>query len=491
MWLEDIISANADLLFPGVTVQAAYYFRITRDADFEIEEDEAGDLLAAIEEQIDLRQYGSVVRLELDQHTPEFIKDILVRNLTLAPYQVYTYDFRLGMSSLFELTQIDKPDLKFPLYHPATLLDTPAKESLFSIIKREDLFLHHPYDSFSPVVDFIRQAALDPQVLAIKQTLYRVGSNSPVVAALMEARQNGKQVAVLLELKARFDEENNIEWARKLEDEGVHVVYGVLGLKTHAKVCMVVRREPEGLYRYLHLGTGNYNPTTSRIYTDFSFFTCDKVMGEDVTDLFNALTGFSKKDTYAKLLVAPGRIRDQLIARINREIVCQQEHGNGYVIFKMNAMVDKACIQALYRASQAGVKIDLLIRGVCGLRPGMPGLSETITVTSHVGRFLEHSRCFYFHNGGADELFIGSADLMTRNLDRRVELLFPIENSRLRKFIVESVLTPYLKDNTQGRRLESDGTYTRIKPAPNDPPFHVQDWFISQWKDKRIKPESA
>ena len=491
VWLEDIISANVDLLFPGVTVQAAYYFRITRDADFEIEEDEAGDLLAAIEEQIDLRQYGSVVRLELDQHTPEFIKDILVRNLTLAPYQVYTYNFRLGMSSLFELTQIDKPDLKFPLYHPATLLDTPTKEPLFSIIKREDLFLHHPYDSFSPVVDFIRQAALDPQVLAIKQTLYRVGSNSPIVAALMEARQNGKQVAVLLELKARFDEENNIEWARKLEDEGVHVVYGVLGLKTHAKVCMVVRREPTGIYRYLHLGTGNYNPTTSRIYTDFSFFTCDKVMGEDVTDLFNALTGFSKKDTYAKLLVAPGGIREQIITRINREIIRQQEHGDGYLIFKMNAMVDKACIQALYRASQAGVKIDLLIRGVCGLRPGIPGLSETITVTSHVGRFLEHSRCFYFHNGGADELFIGSADLMTRNLDRRVELLFPIENSRLRKFIVETVLTPYLKDNIQGRRLESDGTYTRIKPAPDDPPFHVQNWFISQWKDQRIKPESA
>ena len=491
VWLEDIISANVDLLFPGVTVQAAYYFRITRDADFEIEEDEAGDLLAAIEEQIDLRQYGSVVRLELDQHTPEFIKDILVRNLTLAPYQVYTYNFRLGMSSLFELTQIDKPDLKFPLYHPATLLDTPTKEPLFSIIKREDLFLHHPYDSFSPVVDFIRQAALDPQVLAIKQTLYRVGSNSPIVAALMEARQNGKQVAVLLELKARFDEENNIEWARKLEDEGVHVVYGVLGLKTHAKVCMVVRREPTGIYRYLHLGTGNYNPTTSRIYTDFSFFTCDKVMGEDVTDLFNALTGFSKKDTYAKLLVAPGGIREQIITRINREIIRQQEHGDGYLIFKMNAMVDKACIQALYRASQAGVKIDLLIRGVCGLRPGMPGLSETITVTSHVGRFLEHSRCFYFHNGGADELFIGSADLMTRNLDRRVELLFPIENSRLRKFIVETVLTPYLKDNTQGRRLESDGTYTRIKPVPDDPPFHVQNWFISQWKDQRIKPESV
>ena len=491
VWLEDIISANVDLLFPGVAVQAAYFFRITRDADFEIEEDEAGDLLAAIEEQIDLRQYGSVVRLELAQDTPNFIKDILVRNLTLAPYQVYTYDFRLGLSNLMELASIERSDLKYPPLYPAGLGEPGSKESLFSLIKKEDILLHHPYDSFTPVVDFIRQAALDPKVLAIKQTLYRVGSNSPVVAALMEARQNGKQVAVLLELKARFDEENNIEWARKLEDEGVHVVYGVLGLKTHAKVCMVVRRETEGIYRYLHLGTGNYNPTTSRIYTDFSFFTCDKVMGEDVTDLFNALTGYSKKDTYAKLLVAPGGIREQLIARINREMARQQEHHDGYLVFKMNSMVDKACIQALYRASQAGVKIHLFIRGMCGLRPGIPGLSETITVTSHVGRFLEHSRCFYFRNGGNDELFIGSADLMTRNLDRRVELLFPIENPDLRKHILENILTPYLKDNTQGRLLQSDGSYTRISPKPGDQPFHVQDWFTAQPKGKAIKLPSV
>jgi len=490
VWLEDIISDNLDLLFPGVPVQAAYYFRITRDADFEIEEDEAGDLLAAIEEQVDLRQYGSVVRLELDHRTPAFIKDILVRNLTLAPYQVYTYDFRLGLSNLMELASIERSDLKYPPLHPTMLTEAGSKESLFPLIKKEDIFLHHPYDSFSPVVDFIRQAAEDPNVLAIKQTLYRVGSNSPVVAALMNARQNGKQVAVLLELKARFDEENNIEWARKLEDEGVHVVYGVLGLKTHAKVCMVVRREPEGIYRYLHLGTGNYNPTTSRIYTDFSLFTCDPVMGEDVTDLFNSLTGFSKKDAYAKLLVAPGGIRDGLIERINREIIQQHKHNDGYLVFKMNSLVDKACIQALYRAAQAGVKIHLFIRGMCGLRPGISGLSETITVTSHVGRFLEHSRCFYFQNGGTDELFIGSADLMSRNLDRRVEILFPIENPKLRKFIIETVLTPYLTDNMQGRRLEPDGTYTRIKPAHDDPPFHVQDWFVSQLKSKEFTPPS-
>jgi polyphosphate kinase len=490
VWLEDIIAANLDLLFPGLTIQASYYFRITRDADFEIEEDEAGDLLAAIEEQIDLRQFGSVVRLELDRHMPDSIKDILVRNLTLAPYQVYTYDFRLGLSNLLELTAIDRPDLKFSPHFPNILHDPTSKESLFSLIKREDIFLHHPYDSFSPVVDFIRQAALDPKVLAIKQTLYRVGINSPVVDALMEARQNDKQVAVLLELKARFDEENNIEWARKLEDEGVHVVYGVLGLKTHAKVCMVVRRESDGIRRYLHLGTGNYNPITSKFYTDFSLFTCHPVFGEDVTDLFNALTGYSKKDSYAKLLIAPVGIRTNIIERINREISRQQQHGDGYLAFKVNSLVDKASIQALYRASQAGVKIDLMVRGMCGLRPGIPGLSQTITVTSLVGRFLEHSRCYYFRNGGQDELFLGSADLMPRNMDRRVEILFPIENPTLRTFIVETVLRPYLKDNMHTRQLQPDGTYTRVKPLEHEAPFQAQDWFIANWKGKHTKPPS-
>ncbi|HNP31444.1 MAG TPA: polyphosphate kinase 1, partial [Nitrospirales bacterium] len=490
VWLEDIIAANLDLLFPGLTIQASYYFRITRDADFEIEEDEAGDLLAAIEEQIDLRQFGSVVRLELDRHMPDSIKDILVRNLNLAPYQVYTYDFRLGLSNLLELTSIERPDLKFSPHYPNILHDPTSKESLFALIKREDIFLHHPYDSFSPVVDFIRQAALDPHVLAIKQTLYRVGINSPVVDALMEARQNDKQVAVLLELKARFDEENNIEWARKLEDEGVHVVYGVLGLKTHAKVCMVVRRESDGIRRYLHLGTGNYNPITGKFYTDFSLFTCHPVFGEDVTDLFNALTGYSKKDSYAKLLVAPVGIRTNIIERINREISRQQQHGDGYLAFKVNSLVDKASIQALYRASQAGVRIELMVRGMCGLRPGIPGLSQTITVTSLVGRFLEHSRCFYFRNGGQDELFLGSADLMPRNMDRRVEILFPIENPTLRTFIVETVLRPYLKDNMHTRQLQANGTYTRVKPLQNEAPFQAQDWFIANWKGKQTKPPS-
>ncbi|UCE64070.1 MAG: polyphosphate kinase 1, partial [Nitrospirota bacterium] len=411
VWLEDIIADNLDLLFPGLTIKAAYLFRITRDADLEIEEDEAADLLSTIEEQIDLRHFRSVIRLELDQKTPDNIRDILIRNLNLASYQVYTYVLPMGLSSIMELCSLDKPELKYAPFLPSTPPRLAKKESLISAIRQDDFLLHHPYDTFQPVVDFIREAATDPNVLAIKQTLYRVGTNSPIVEALMEARQNGKQVAVLLELKARFDEENNIEWARKLEDEGVHVVYGVLGLKTHAKLCLVVRRNEDGIHRYLHLGTGNYNPITSRIYTDFGFLTADRAMGRDVSDLFNALTGYSRKVSYKKLLVAPHGLREQIISRIEREISRQHSHGDGYLAFKLNALSDHSCISALYRASQAGVKIDLLIRGICCLRPGIPQVSDTITVTSIVGRFLEHSRMYYFHNGGEDELFLGSADL--------------------------------------------------------------------------------
>ena len=484
VWLEDVIEANLDLLFPGLTIEAAFPFRITRDADFEIEEDEAADLLATIEEQIDMRHFGSVVRLELDQKTPEAIREILIRNLKLASYQVYSYELPLGMSSLMELTKIDRPDLKYPPFLPASPDPFGKKESLFSMIRREDLLLYHPYDNFLPVVDFVREAANDPNVLAIKQTLYRVGTNSPIVEALMEARQNGKQVAVLLELKARFDEENNIEWARKLEDEGVHVVYGVLGLKTHAKLCMVVRRDEDGIRRYLHLGTGNYNPITSRVYTDFSFFTCDPTMGTDVSDLFNALTGYSRKDSYSKLLVAPKGMREKILERIEREITQHKKGGNGYLAFKMNALVDKACIRALYRASQAGVKIDLHVRGVCNLRPGVPGVSDTITVTSIVGRFLEHSRIYYFRNGGQEELFLGSADLMPRNLDRRVEVLFPVESRRLRELIIHNILEVNLKDNTKARRLLPDGSFERLQPHSEERDLNSQEWLLNNWKDR-------
>lgn len=480
VWLEEVVAANIGLLFPGLEIMAAYPFRITRDADFEIEEDEAADLLETIEEQIDMRQFGSVVRLEMDQSTPDSIRDVLVRNLSLAPYQVYTQDLPLGLSSLMELTKIERSDLKFPPFLPSTPDILQKSESLFSIIRREDVLLYHPYDNFMPVVDFIREAASDPNVLAIKQTLYRVGSNSAIVDALMEARQNGKQVAVLFELKARFDEENNIEWARKLEGEGVHVVYGVLGLKTHAKMCLVVRRDEDGIRRYIHLGTGNYNPVTSRVYTDLSFFTCDSAVGADVSDLFNALTGYSRKATYNKLLVAPRMLREHLLERIHREIERHKTHQDGHIVFKMNALADKSCIQALYRASQAGVKIDLQIRGVCGLRPGVPGVSENISVTSIVGRFLEHARIYYFRNGGQGEVFLGSADLMTRNLDGRVEILFPVESPRLRDMVLHDLLKIYLYDNLNARRLRANGWYERLLPEKDSEPLNAQDWMLNQ-----------
>lgn len=487
VWIEEVVAANLTLLFPGITITAAYPFRITRDADFEIEEDEAADLLASIEKQVDNRHFGSVVRLEIDQATPDHIRDILIRNLSLAPYQVYAQDLPLGLSSLMELLRIDRPDLKYPPFLPAVPECLNKNESLFSVIRREDVVLYHPYDSFTPVVDFVREAATDPHVLTIKQTLYRVGSNSPIVEALMEARQNGKQVAVLLELKARFDEENNIEWTRKLEDEGVHVVYGVLGLKTHAKMCLVVRREEGGIRRYVHLGTGNYNPVTSRMYTDVSFFTCDTAMGADVSDLFNSLTGYSRKDAYTKLLVAPQLMRRQILERIEREIQRQKDKGDGYLAFKMNALVDKPCIQALYRASQAGVTIDLQVRSVCGLRPGIPGISDTITVTSVVGRFLEHARLYYFRNGGEEELFLGSADLMPRNLDRRVEILFPIESSQLRKEIVEDLLQVALQDTVKSRQLLSNGHSTRLPLLPDQAPMNSQEWFLGHWSSRHAK----
>ncbi len=484
VWLEEVVAANLGLLFPGLKIQAAYSFRVTRDADLSIEEDEAADLLETIEEHVDLRHFGSVVRLEVDQTTPEHIRDILIRNLGLQPYQVYTQTIPLGMSSLMELTKIDRPDLKFPPFLPSTPELLGQRESVFSVIRREDILLYHPYDNFLPVVEFIREATNDPNVLAIKQTLYRVGSHSPIIQALMEARQNGKQVAVLFELKARFDEENNIELARKLEDEGVHVVYGVLGLKTHAKVCLVVRRDEDGIRRYVHLGTGNYNIATSKIYTDLSFFTCNAAMGADITDLFNSLTGYSRKDSYSKLLVAPRGMREGILERIEREIDRQGRYGDGYLAFKMNALVDTPCIRALYRASQAGVKIDLQVRGVCGLRPGVPRVSDTISVTSIVGRFLEHARVYYFRNGGQEEVFLGSADLMERNLDRRVEILFPIESPGLRKRIVQDLLGINLKDNVKARQLCVDRGYQRLRPTNKEAELNSQEWLLNHWKEK-------
>jgi polyphosphate kinase len=482
VWLEEVVADNLDLLFPGLEIVASYPFRVTRDTDVTIKDDEASDLITAVEEQLELRDFSNAVRLELDFTTPDHIAEILTRNLQLPSYLAHTGDDPIGMSSIMELTAVDRPDLKDPPFQPAipALLSKPG--GLLDAIRQQDVLLYHPYDSFMPVVDFVREAANDPNVLAIKQTLYRVNPKSPIIDALMEARVNGKQVAVLVELKARFDEENNIEWARKLEDEGVHVVYGVRGLKTHAKVCLVVRRESDGIRCYVHLGTGNYNVVTSRIYTDLSYFTCDTAIGRDVIDLFNALTGYSRKLSYSTLLVAPSALRQELLNRIAREIHHHRNHGNGRLAFKMNALVDKACIQALYRASQAGVKIDLQVRGICCLRPEIPGVSDTITVTSVVGRFLEHARIYYFHNGGEEEVLLGSADLMPRNLDRRVELLFPVLHPRWREIIVNDILGVALRDNVQARRMRRDGTYERLRPSEGDPPINSQEWFLHHWK---------
>jgi polyphosphate kinase len=481
VWIEDVVAANLDMLFPGVDVVDAYPFRITRDADLDMKDDGASDLLTNIEELIEMRHWGAVVRLELDQETPERIREILMRNLDLTPDQIYLSSEHLGFAHLAELCRIDRPDLKFPPHIPYLPDELANRTSIFDVITEEGMLLYHPYDSFMPVVDLIREAAQDPQVLAIKQTLYRVGSYTPIVDALKEARQNGKQVAVLLELQARFDEENNIAWARQLEDEGVHVVYGVLGLKTHAKMSLIVRREPDGLRRYVHLSTGNYNTVTSRQYTDISFLTKDPDICADVGEVFNALTGFASQDRFRKLLVAPGSMRTEIISRIDREIARQREHGDGYIAMKMNALVDRGCINALYRASKAGVKIDLQVRGMCCLRPGIPGLSDTITVTSIVGRFLEHARIYYFRNGGEQELLLGSADLMPRNLDRRVETLFPLESPRLRDRLLHEILEVHFRDTAKARRLLPDGTYERIEPVDAEP-LNSQEWMLAHWR---------
>jgi len=481
VWMEEVVAANLNRLFPGVEIVAVYPFRVTRDADPEIEEDEAADLLIAIQESVRMRHFGSAVRLEVGSAMPERVRDILIANLGLAPYQVYTVDGPIGMAGLMGLTDVDRPDLKDRPFQPAVPPPLTTEESIFSVIRRHNILLYHPYDSFAPVVDFVREAARDPDVLAIKQTLYRVGPNSPIVATLMEARENDKQVAVLVELKARFDEENNIGWARALEQAGVHVVYGLVGLKTHAKICLVVRRERDGITRYVHMSTGNYNGVTARVYTDLGYLTSDPAIGADVSDLFNALTGYSRRDEYRKLLVSPGKMQQQIIERIERETERHRQHGDGYLAFKMNALVDKPCIQALYRASQAGVRVDLQVRGICCLRPGVPGVSDHITVTSIVGRFLEHARIFYFRNGGEEEILVGSADLMPRNLYRRVENLFPVEDPHLRDVLRDTVLGVHLKDNVQARRLRPDGSYERVRPGPDEPELNSQLWMVEHW----------
>ena len=478
VWLEEVVCANLDILFPGIEVVASYPFRVTRDADPEIEEGEASDLLVAIEEGVRRRHFGSAVRLEIDESMPDRVRDILISNLGLAPYQVYTKQGPIGLADVMELTEVNRPDLKNEPFQPSIPPTLSTEENIFSVIRRHNVLLYHPYDSFDPVVRFVREAARDPEVLAIKQTLYRVGPDSPIVAALMDARENGKQVAVLVELKARFDEENNIVWAKSLEEAGVHVVYGLVGLKTHAKICLVVRHERDGIRRYVHMATGNYNDVTARLYADLGYFTCDPDLGADLSDLFNALTGYSRKDEYRKLLVAPGRMQEEIVARIDREIEQHEKTGDGRIAFKMNSLVDKYCIRALYRASQAGVRVDLQPRGICCLRPGVPGVSDNVDVTSIVGRFLEHARIYYFRNGGDEEILTGSADLMPRNLYRRVETLFPVEDPGLKVALKDQILEVHLNDNVKARRMLSNGAYERVEPKEGESRIDSQMWLI-------------
>jgi polyphosphate kinase len=482
VWLEQVIAENVDALFPAMEVVEAYVFRITRNADMEIQEEEAADLLRTIEQGVRQRRFGAVVRLTIQHDMPQRIRDLLLANLKITPDDLYEVNGPPGLADLMVLTKVDRPDLKDPPFYPAIppiLRNARTSAEIFAAIRQQDILLHHPYDSFEPLVELIEAAAEDPNVLAIKQTLYRVGSNSPIVKALMHARDQDKQVTVLVELKARFDEENNITWARALERAGVHVVYGLVGLKTHAKIALIVRREYDGLRRYVHLGTGNYNAATARIYTDFGLLTCNPEIGADASDLFNLLTGYSRQHRYRKLLVAPVNLRERLTWLIEREIAHTTSGRGGRLIFKLNALVDPAMIDLLYHAAQAGVKIELVVRGICCLRPGMPGLSENISVRSVVGRFLEHSRIYYFENGGDPEVYLGSADLMQRNLDRRVETLFPIEDPALIRHIRENILAAYLNDNTRAQLLLPNGTYARAQPEPGAAPLDSQAFFAA------------
>ncbi len=476
--LEQLVASNIEALFPGVEILGCFAFRITRNTDFEVDHDEAEDLLSTIQEEVRNRRFGAVVRLETSPRLPQSIRDVLLAEFNavqVAPADpldrddIYEVPGLLDTADLIGLAaSIDLPALKDPPHHPANPPRLAPGRSIFEVIREGDVLLHHPYESFTASVErFIQAAVDDPDVVAIKLTLYRTGGDSSIVRLLAQAAERGKQVAVLIELKARFDEENNIRWAQRLEDVGVHVSYGVAGLKTHAKVMLVVRREGEAMRRYMHIGTGNYHPGNARLYTDFGLLTSDPDLGADLTDLFNVLTGFGAPAQYRKLIVAPRGMRERFIAMIRREAEAARAGGPARILAKMNALVDPALIQALYEASQDGVQVDLIVRGICCLKPGVPGVSDRIRVISILGRFLEHSRAFYFLNGGNEEVYIGSADWMPRNLDRRIEAVVPVEDSSHR-MAIRDLLNLMWQDNRQAWELTADGRYTQRRPTGND-----------------------
>jgi polyphosphate kinase len=489
IWIEQLIRANLNALFPGMEIIEAHPFHVTRDADTAIQDLEAGDLLEVVEEGVWQRRFADAVRVEITEEMPARVLEILATNMELDPEDIYKISGPLSLVRVRQLARLDRPDLKYTPFIPAlpAALTKEEDEDIFTSIRRGDVLLHHPFDSFQPVVTLLQKAARDPNVLAIKITLYRVGSNAPVVDALLEAAENGKQVAVLLELKARFDEESNIGWARKLEEYGVHVVYGLMGLKVHSKALLIVRREGDVIRRYAHLSTGNYNSVTAQLYTDIGMMTCDPETGADCTDLFNYLTGYSAKSKYRKLLVAPISLRSRFAELIEREIEHQKSGRGGHLILKMNALVDSKMIKALYRASQAGVKVQLLVRGICCLRAGVPGVSDNITVTSIVGRFLEHSRIYFFNNGGEEEVYLGSADLMPRNLNRRVEVIFPVGDPNLVKAVRDHILGTYLKEQAKARHMLPDGKYVRDASAGKKNAFNSQEMFIARSQRRATK----
>lgn len=493
--LEQAIAHNLESLFPGMSIQEYHPFRITRDADLELEEDEAEDLLLAIEQELRKRRMGGTpVRLEIRSQTPESIRSRLLQDLGLTENDIYEVDGLLGLRDLMYFLLLPLPDLKDPprqsvvpsrlqrLKESCINPDVPEPEDgkdFFSVIREKDLLVHHPYQSFSgTVVRFITSAAHDPNVLAMKMTLYRTSGDSPIVNALIAAAENGKQVSVLVELKARFDEENNIYWARRLERVGVHVVYGLVGLKTHSKIVLVVRREKDKMRRYVHIGTGNYNPKTARLYTDLGLFSCREELGADLTDVFNFLTGYSRQKSYREIIVAPVNMRDRFLELIKRELENVQNGFSGRIVAKMNALVDPQIISALYEASRAGVQIDLIIRGICCLRPGLLNLSHNIRVISIIGRFLEHSRIYYFYNNNQEEIYIGSADWMRRNLDRRVEVITPIKDQEIAKDLQE-ILGIMLADNRHAWELQPDGNYIQRCPGDNCPEANSQKTILS------------
>ena len=492
-WLEEVVAAHLDRLFPGSDVIGSYPFHVLRDSDVEPDEDDEdnADLLEVMRETLSQRPFGLPVRVDIDETMPTQVRDWLLEQLHATPHDLYVIKGRLALQDLFELVRLDRPDLKDAPFVPAPMfpeeLTVPATgetfEDIFALVRKHDVLVHLPFQSFGTVVDFIEAGSTDADVIAIKQTLYRLGKDSPLIPALIAARDDDTQVAVLVELKARFDEENNISWAQTLEAHGVHVAYGLIGLKTHCKLTLIVRREPDGLRRYVHISTGNYNANTARIYEDIGIFSAREDLTSDVTELFNVLTGYAKQDTFRKIWVAPHGMRERLVEAIQDEIAVHERTGKGHLIFKMNSLVDRVVIRALYQASRAGVRVDLIVRGICCLRPGVKGWSETIHVRSVVGRFLEHSRIYYFENGGDPRVYIGSADAMERNFDRRVEVVTPVESPELVAHLRSLLLEGYLRDTVNSTILQADGTYKPARPAKGESGFDVQTWQMQVYRN--------